>query len=73
MSAVGEELTGGAFDRGIEIYNGRFPNPDNHGVRLVKPEDLRSLAPYRLYRATASEHWVLDPASSPDSRVTVEL
>jgi hypothetical protein len=30
-------------------------------------------APYRLYRATASQHWVLDPDSSPDDRAAVTL
>jgi hypothetical protein len=30
-------------------------------------------APYRLYRATVSQHWVLDPESSPDDRAEVTL
>jgi uncharacterized protein YhbP (UPF0306 family) len=73
MSAVGEELTGLAFDRGIRIYNGRFSDPAEHGVRIIKPEDVRAPAPYRLYRATVHEHWVLDPAGHPDHRTPVSL
>ena len=56
MSAVAEELNGVDFDRGLDIYNGRFSNPAEHGVRVIKSEDVRALALYRLYRATTSEH-----------------
>ena len=73
MSAVAEELTGTDFDRGLAIYNGRFSNPAEYGVRLIKPEDLQAPALYRLYRATASEHWVLDPAGHPDHRMLVTV
>lgn len=73
MSAIAEELIGSEFDRGIQIYNGRFQNPAEHGVRLIKPEDVQAPAPYRLYRATALDHWVLNPASRPDHRVFVNL
>ena len=34
-------------------------------------EDVLAPAPYRLYRATVSQHWVLDPDSSPDDRADV--
>ena len=71
MSAVAEELNSVDFDRGLDIYNGRFSNPAEHGVRVIKSEDVRALALYRLYRATASEHWVLDPAGRPDHRTPV--
>ena len=36
-------------------------------------EDMLAPAPYRLYRATVSQHWVLDPESSPDDRAEVTL
>ena len=36
-------------------------------------EDVLAPAPYRLYRATASRHWVLDPGSSPDARAEVTV
>jgi len=76
MSAVAEELTGIDFDRGLRIYNGRFQNPAERaerGVRTIKPEDLQTPALYRLYRATASEHWVLDPESHPNRRTLVTV
>jgi len=61
MSAVTEEVAGIDLDQGIAIYNGRFANPVERSVRALKPEDLLRPAFYRLYRATASEHWILDP------------
>jgi len=73
MSAVAEELNSIDFDRGLDIYNGRFSNPAEHGVRVIKSEDVRAPALYRLYRATASEHWVLDPAGRPDHRTPVTV
>jgi hypothetical protein len=36
-----------------------------------RPWQLPTL--YRLYRATATEHSVLDPAARPDRRTPVEL
>lgn len=73
MSALAEELTGPGFDRGLQIYNGRFTNPAEHGVRIVDPDDVQSPAPYRLYRAIAHTHWVLDPAGHPDHRTPVSV
>jgi hypothetical protein len=35
--------------------------------------DMRPPAPYRLYRASVSQHWVLDPDSGPDKRAEVTL
>ena len=52
-------------------------------VRVCAPPDFAELwpvsvrrwcrlanerAPYRLYRATATDHWVLDPDGHPDHR-----
>jgi uncharacterized protein YhbP (UPF0306 family) len=71
MSAVAEELSGIEFDRGLDMYNGRFSNPADHGVRVVTAEDVRAPALYRLYRAIVSEHWILDPAGHPDHRISV--
>ena len=73
MSAIAEELTGADFDRDLEIYNGRFSNPEEHGVKIIQVEDLQMPALYRLYRAIASEHWVLDPAGRPDHRTPVTI
>lgn len=73
MSAAAEELAGAELGRGLQIYNGRFTNPAEHGVRLISAEDVQERAPYRLYRAIAHEHWVLDPNSRPDHRTPVRV
>jgi uncharacterized protein YhbP (UPF0306 family) len=73
MSAVAEELTGIEFERGIKIYNARFSNPAEHGVRTITSEDVQAPGLYRLYRATAQKHWILDPAGHPDHRMPVHV
>jgi pyridoxamine 5'-phosphate oxidase-like protein len=73
MAAVAEELTGASFDRGIQIYNGRFENPTEYGVQAIKSEDVQAPALYRLYRAIVQEHWVLDPDGHPDHRIQIIL
>lgn len=42
---------------GLEIY----PGAAERGGRVIAPEELRPPGPYRLYRATATRHWVLCP------------
>jgi uncharacterized protein YhbP (UPF0306 family) len=73
MSAVAEELTGSELDRGIQIYNGRFSNPAQPGVRVIDLDHVRAPALYRLYRAVAQDHWVLDPEGHPDHRTPVHI
>ena len=73
MSAMAEELAGADLDQGLQIYNGRFQNPAEHGVRLIAPEGVQPPALYRLYRAVAQQHWVLDPAGHPDHRTPVHV
>ena len=73
VSASAEELTGGDLERGLVIYNGRFPDPARQGVQNTRLEEVRPLGLYRLYRATVVEHWVLDPYASPDRRTPVTL
>jgi hypothetical protein len=70
MSALGEELTGADLDGGIEVFSGRSRE---HGARPWTPEDVSPPEPYRLYRATASEHWVLQPGSRPNHRTRVTV
>ena len=41
------------------------------GARAVTADQVLAPAPYRLYRATVSQHWVLDPGVSPDQRTPV--
>jgi len=75
MSAVAEEVAAVDLDQGIASYNGRFANPVERGVRVFKPEELSPPAFYRLYRAAASEHWILDPTSgrTGDHRIRISV
>ncbi|MGH2542746.1 MAG: pyridoxamine 5'-phosphate oxidase family protein, partial [Ardenticatenaceae bacterium] len=70
MSAFAEELTGAGLDRGIAIFS---HSSEAHGAREWKREDVQPPAVYRLYRATASEHSVLEPGSHPDRRMPVTV
>ena len=72
VSAVAEELGGADLARGIGIFS-RASAAAGGELSEWHPEDVRAPAPYRLYRARASEHWVLDPDSSPDRRAPVAL
>jgi hypothetical protein len=60
MSATAQELAGADLDRGIEV----FPGPAERGGRAMTSEELRPPSPYRLYRATVSQHWILCPDPS---------
>ncbi|MFD8418565.1 pyridoxamine 5'-phosphate oxidase family protein [Streptomyces sp. NPDC059466] len=57
--AVGEarELSGRDVDRALEVY----PRPDDGGVTSFTRQEVTEPAPYRLYRATVSDLWVLCP------------
>jgi hypothetical protein len=68
MSAIAEELTGADLDRGIDIFS---RSSLAHGGHEWKREDVGESTLYRLYRATTSEHWVLDPVGRPDHRTPV--
>ncbi|HEV8682994.1 MAG TPA: pyridoxamine 5'-phosphate oxidase family protein [Actinomycetota bacterium] len=68
MSAVAEEMTDTDLDRGIAVFSNRS---QAHGGRPWTLDDVRPPAPYRLYRASASEHSVLDPDRHPVRRTPV--
>ena len=70
VSAVAEELGGTELDRGIGIFSRESVAG---GAPAWGLEEVRPPAPYRLYRATASAHWVLDPDGYPDRRIPVNL
>ena len=70
MAAFAEEVSEGDLDRGIDIFSRMSAA---HGGRAWVRQDVLGPAPYRLYRATASEHWALDPTSHPDRRTRVTL
>ena len=70
MSAIAEQLTGADLDRGIDIFS---RTSLAHGGSEWKLEDVGARSLYRLYRATASEHWVRDPVGRPDHRTLVTM
>ena len=71
MSARAEELSGADLERDIAVFDAAS---QAQGLsRRWALEDVLAPAPYRLYRATVSQHWVLDPDSSPDDRAEVTL
>jgi hypothetical protein len=70
MAAIAEELTGTEVDRGIGIFS---RSSLGHGGSEWRLEDVEAPSPYRLYRATATEHSVLDPAAHPVRRIEVTL
>jgi nitroimidazol reductase NimA-like FMN-containing flavoprotein (pyridoxamine 5'-phosphate oxidase superfamily) len=67
VEAVAEELGGAERERGIVVYSRRS---EAHGAGQWRIADVTAPAPHRLYRATASAHFVLDP---DDRRIPVQL
>jgi hypothetical protein len=70
VSTTAEELTDADLDRGIGVFSRASAAG---GAGEWGSEEVRPPAPYRLYRATAFEHWVLDPGDGPDRRIAVRL
>ena len=64
LSATAEQLDDVA--EGIEIFSRRSVE---QGFPTWRPEDVTPPAKHRLYRATATEHFVLDPH---DERIPVD-
>jgi uncharacterized protein YhbP (UPF0306 family) len=67
VAANGAELSGQESDRAIAIYSRRSVA---HGAGEWILADVSSPAPHRLYRARASEHFVLQ---GNDRRIAVRL
>ena len=65
MFAVAEQLTGGEVDKGLTVFNRRN---EAQGLRAWTNADVGLQARHRLYRATASEQFVLGPG---DERIPV--
>jgi hypothetical protein len=65
--ATASEVTGADLERGIELYN---RGSVGRGLREWTMDDVRAPAKHRLFRATASEHFVLTPH---DERIPVRL
>jgi nitroimidazol reductase NimA-like FMN-containing flavoprotein (pyridoxamine 5'-phosphate oxidase superfamily) len=71
MSARAEQVSGADLERDIARF--AAAGQAQGLTRRWTAEDVLAPAPYRLYRATVSQHWVLDPHSSPDDRAEVAL
>ena len=67
MSAVAEELTGADLQAGIRVFSERS---EVYGARPWTLEDVTGIAHLRLYRATATEQFVLGEG---DQRLQVSL
>ena len=67
MSAVAEQLTGSEAEEGLAIFNRRG---EEQGLRAWTSADVGLHARHRLYRATASEQFVLGPG---DERIPVSV
>jgi hypothetical protein len=67
MSALAREVTGVELDRGIDLFS---RSSQARGAREWTPADVQPPAQLRLFRATASEYWVLDPT---DHRIPVTI
>jgi uncharacterized protein YhbP (UPF0306 family) len=68
MSAEADRPDGADLQRGIEIFS---RVSQSHGARPWTLDDVSEPARLRLYRATASEHWILDPDAEVDERIAV--
>jgi nitroimidazol reductase NimA-like FMN-containing flavoprotein (pyridoxamine 5'-phosphate oxidase superfamily) len=71
MSARAQELSGAELERDVATFDAA--SQAQGLTRRWGLEDMLAPAPYRLYAATVSQHWVLDPDSSPDDRAEVAL
>jgi nitroimidazol reductase NimA-like FMN-containing flavoprotein (pyridoxamine 5'-phosphate oxidase superfamily) len=71
MSASAKELSGAELERDVAMFD--TASQAQGLTRRWGLEDMLAPAPFRLYRATVSQHWVLDPDSSPDDRAEVTL
>jgi hypothetical protein len=71
MSGRAEELSGAELERDVASFDAA--GQAQGLTRRWTLADVVAPAPYRLYRATVSQHWVLDPDSSPDDRAEITL
>ncbi len=73
MYAAAVEVARSDLNTSLSLYNSRIAHDASQGVRMIKSEEVQSPALYRLYRAVASEYWVLDPGAHPDRRTPVKM
>jgi Pyridoxamine 5'-phosphate oxidase len=65
MTAQAEELIGSELERGIVVFSRRS---QEHGGKPWNADDVQPPAP--LFRASATQHWTLDPTAKPGDRRT---
>ena len=70
MAATAAEVAAADLVRALAVYPGE--RGLRAGARPMTVDQVLAPAAYRLYRATVSQHWVLDPAASPDQRTPVD-
>jgi hypothetical protein len=71
LTATAGQLTEpGAIERGIGVFSRRSVREGGGAVDFA---DVTGESRLRLYRATVQESWILDPDSSYDERVGVDL
>src|SRR5918994_108545 len=68
MAATAREVAGRDLDGGIEVFSQRSLA---HGGSEWTLKDVQPPERLRLFRAIASEHWVLDPDVRGDHRTPV--
>ena len=69
MSGLAEELTGDELERGIELFDRRSQKDI---ARAWELSDVQPPSLFRLYRATASEHFVLIRGRDPERGTGVD-
>jgi hypothetical protein len=70
VEAEAAELSGEELERGIAVFSARS---QEHGAKEWTAADVTGDANYRLYRARAQGHSMLDPDASPDRRIPVSV
>jgi uncharacterized protein YhbP (UPF0306 family) len=66
LEALAQEVDGTDLERGIAVYSRRS---EGHGAGAWRSADVAAPAPLRLYRARASQHFVLD---ANDQRIRIQ-
>jgi Pyridoxamine 5'-phosphate oxidase len=69
MAAVAGQVAGADLERGIEVFSRRSLA---HGGVAWTAADVQGETGIRLYRATASGHWILAKDGRPDHRIGVD-
>ena len=67
MAARAEELSGSELEQGIAVFSQRG---QEHGGRAWSAADVRAPAPHRLFRASVTQHWTLEPTAKPGDHRT---